>query len=62
MEIEDKVVVVTGAASGIGRGLARRFAAEGRGRVVAVDFDGPGAERWSPTSIRAGGASTAGGA
>ena len=43
MQIEDKVVVVTGAASGIGRGLARRFAAEGARAVVAVDFDEAGA-------------------
>jgi NAD(P)-dependent dehydrogenase (short-subunit alcohol dehydrogenase family) len=43
MEITDKVIVVTGAASGIGRGLARRFAAEGASAVVAVDYDGDGA-------------------
>ncbi|SEB25883.1 benzoate diol dehydrogenase BenD [Variovorax sp. YR216] len=33
---EDKVVLVTGAAQGIGRGVALRIAAEG-GRVLAVD-------------------------
>jgi len=43
MELTDKVIVVTGAASGIGRGLAHRFAAEGARAVVAVDYDGPGA-------------------
>jgi NAD(P)-dependent dehydrogenase (short-subunit alcohol dehydrogenase family) len=43
MEISGKVIVVTGAASGIGRGLARRFAADGAAAVVAVDFDGDGA-------------------
>ena len=43
MEITGKVIVVTGAASGIGRGLARRFAAEGAAAVVAVDYDGDGA-------------------
>jgi NAD(P)-dependent dehydrogenase (short-subunit alcohol dehydrogenase family) len=44
MEIQDKVVVVTGAASGIGRGLARRFALEGAAVVVAVDYDLAGAQ------------------
>jgi NAD(P)-dependent dehydrogenase (short-subunit alcohol dehydrogenase family) len=39
MQLQDKVIVVTGAASGIGRSMARRFAAEGA-RVVAADVDG----------------------
>jgi 2-hydroxycyclohexanecarboxyl-CoA dehydrogenase len=39
-----RVAVVTGAASGIGLGVARRFAAEGR-RVALLDRDGPAAER-----------------
>jgi NAD(P)-dependent dehydrogenase (short-subunit alcohol dehydrogenase family) len=43
MEITGKVIVVTGAASGIGRGLVRRFASEGAAAVVAVDHDGEGA-------------------
>jgi len=43
MEIRDKHVVVTGAASGIGRGLCRRFAAEGARAVMAADLDGAGA-------------------
>jgi len=43
MEITGKVIVVTGAASGIGRGLARRFAGDGAAAVVAVDYDGDGA-------------------
>jgi NAD(P)-dependent dehydrogenase (short-subunit alcohol dehydrogenase family) len=40
VEIEDKVAVVTGAASGIGRAVARRLAREGAAVVVAhVDED-----------------------
>ena len=37
-ELKDKVAVVTGAASGIGRGLAQRFAEEGM-RVVLADVE-----------------------
>ena len=36
--LQDKVAVVTGAASGFGAGIARRFAAEGAA-VVAADLD-----------------------
>src|SRR5690348_18010407 len=43
MELNGKVVVVTGAARGIGRALATRFAAEPTRAVVAVDIDGDGA-------------------
>jgi NAD(P)-dependent dehydrogenase (short-subunit alcohol dehydrogenase family) len=40
LEIEDKVAVVTGAGSGIGRAVARRLAHEGAAVVVAdVDED-----------------------
>ncbi|MCI0523882.1 MAG: SDR family oxidoreductase [Acidobacteria bacterium] len=41
MDLQDKVVVVTGGANGIGRALCRRFAADGaRGVVVSdIDFD-----------------------
>jgi NAD(P)-dependent dehydrogenase (short-subunit alcohol dehydrogenase family) len=42
MRIEGKHVVVTGGASGIGRALARRFAAEGARGVVVADLDGSG--------------------
>lgn len=43
MELADKVVVVTGAASGIGRALAQRFAAESARGVVISDRDATGA-------------------
>ena len=39
----DRVAVVTGAASGIGLGVARRFAAEGE-RVALLDWSGEAAE------------------
>ncbi len=58
MEINGKIVVVTGAASGIGRGLARRFAAEGARAVVAVDYDEAGAALVAD-EINAGGSTTA---
>src|SRR5258708_12498839 len=40
MKIKDKVVVVTGAASGIGKALAARFAKEGARGVVCADLNG----------------------
>src|SRR5436190_4361609 len=45
VELGGRVVIVTGAARGIGRALALRAAAEGAAGVVAVDLDGEGAER-----------------
>lgn len=45
MELTDKVVVITGAAGGIGSACARRFAAEAPRRLVCADLDGDAAER-----------------
>jgi len=43
MQAKDRIIVVTGAASGIGRALVRRFANEGAAAVVAVDLNAAGA-------------------
>jgi NAD(P)-dependent dehydrogenase (short-subunit alcohol dehydrogenase family) len=42
MELKDKVVVVTGGASGIGRAMATRFLKEGAGQVVIADLNEDG--------------------
>ena len=44
MEVADRVVVVTGAARGIGRALARRFAAAGAEAVIVADANADGAD------------------
>lgn len=49
-EFEDRLVLVTGAGSGIGRATALEFAARGA-EIVAVDVDGEAARR---TAVRAG--------
>ena len=42
MRLQGKVAAVTGAASGFGAGIARRFAAEGA-QVALFDINGEGA-------------------
>jgi NAD(P)-dependent dehydrogenase (short-subunit alcohol dehydrogenase family) len=52
MNVSGKVVVVTGAAQGIGRALAERFHAEGAAKVIVADIDADGA---AETAERVGG-------
>jgi NAD(P)-dependent dehydrogenase (short-subunit alcohol dehydrogenase family) len=44
VELRDKVVIVTGGASGIGAALSRRFAAEGARAVVVADLQADAAQ------------------
>jgi 3-oxoacyl-[acyl-carrier protein] reductase len=44
MRLQNKVAIITGAASGFGEGMARRFAEEGA-KVVVADLNGRSAER-----------------
>jgi NAD(P)-dependent dehydrogenase (short-subunit alcohol dehydrogenase family) len=44
MQLKDKIIVITGAASGIGRAMAQRFAAEGAKLIVCADRDEAGAK------------------
>jgi len=44
MRLQDKTALVTGAASGFGRAIAKRFAAEGA-KVAVVDLNAEGAEK-----------------
>lgn len=45
MELQDRVVVITGGGSGIGEALAKAAHAAGARHVVVADLDGAGAER-----------------
>lgn len=55
---EGKVVVITGAAGGIGRAAALRFAAEGAS-IVAVDLEGDGLAETTSLVEQAGGSASA---
>ncbi|MCL4402839.1 MAG: SDR family oxidoreductase, partial [Acidobacteria bacterium] len=58
MRLKNKVAVVTGAASGIGRAGALEFGKEGA-RVVVADINGPGAEAAARQIMDSGGAAIA---
>ena len=45
MEIKDKVIVVTGGASGIGKAMCRRFAKEGAKGICVADINYEGAQQ-----------------
>src|SRR5512145_1363577 len=53
MRLKDKVSIITGAAHGIGRAYARRFAEEGA-HVVIADIDTPGGEATAKAIIDSG--------
>jgi len=58
VKLLDKVAVVTGAASGIGRAIAEALAREGA-RVAVVDLNGPGAAETVRAIEKAGGVAAA---
>ena len=59
MDLGGRVIVVTGAALGIGAALARRFAAEGAAGVVVSDVNLDGARAVAADIVAAGGAAVA---
>jgi len=54
MRLKDKIAIVTGAGSGFGRGIARRYAQEGA-RVVVNDLNAENGERTVQDIVAAGG-------
>jgi meso-butanediol dehydrogenase/(S,S)-butanediol dehydrogenase/diacetyl reductase len=58
MQLENRIAVVTGAGSGIGRAIAQRFAAEGA-RVIAADLAADRAAETVRLVSEAGGSATA---
>ncbi len=57
MRLEDKIAIVTGAGSGFGEGIARRFAAEGA-KVVVNDIDEQSGARVAAEIAAGGGEAT----
>ncbi len=58
MKLQNKVCIVTGAASGLGRGIAHTFASEG-GKVVIADLKLAAAQATADEIIKAGGTAMA---
>jgi 3-oxoacyl-[acyl-carrier protein] reductase len=58
MRLEDKVTIITGAAHGIGKAYARRFAEEGS-HVVIADIDARGGEATAKAILDSGGSAWA---
>jgi 3-oxoacyl-[acyl-carrier protein] reductase len=58
MRLEDKVTIITGAAHGVGKAYARRFAEEGS-HVVIADIDARGGEATAKAILDSGGSAWA---